>query len=126
MLISKFPGYVREGWNIKIPCIRRTNKKDPKFFGLPRFVGEESMLVNDPLFYKEQLKSRKFLRSRNMFRWQNIRNKTRWQKGVTCGVNSYAAEMLEKQNKKEASCHFCETEHKLDEWEEIREECSEE
>ena len=34
--------------------------------------------------------------------------------------------MLKKQNKKEASCHFCETEHKLDEWEEIREECSEE
>ena len=29
--------------------------------------------------------------------------------------------MLEKQNKKEASCHFCETEHKLDECEEIRE-----
>ena len=68
MLISKFPGYVREGWNIKITCIRRTNKKDPKFFGLPRFVGEESMLVNDPLFYKEQLKSRKFLGSRNTFR----------------------------------------------------------
>ena len=69
MLISKFPGYVREGWNIKIPSIRRTNKKDPKLFDLPRFVGDESMLVNDPLFYKEQLKSRKFLRSRNMFRW---------------------------------------------------------
>ena len=29
--------------------------------------------------------------------------------------------MLEKQNKKEASCHFCKTEHKLDECEEIRE-----
>ena len=48
-LISKFPGYVRERWN------RRTHKKDHKLFDLPRFVEEESILVNDPLFSKEEV-----------------------------------------------------------------------
>ena len=55
MLISKFPGYVRERWNRKVPSIKRTHKRDPKF-DLLTFVKEESMLVNDPLFFKNGVK----------------------------------------------------------------------
>ena len=53
LLISKFPGYVRERWNIKVLSIRRTQKRDPKLFDLLRFVEEESRLANGPLFSKE-------------------------------------------------------------------------
>ena len=56
MLISKFPGYVRERWNRKVLSIKRTHKRDPKLFDLLRFVKEESMLVNDPLFFKNGVK----------------------------------------------------------------------
>ena len=56
MLTSKFPGYVRERWNRKVLSIRRTHKRDPKLFDLLRFVEEQSMLVNDPLFSKERVK----------------------------------------------------------------------
>ena len=33
-----------------------TYKRDPRLFDLVRFVEEESMLVNDPLFSKEGVK----------------------------------------------------------------------
>ena len=56
MLIYKFPGCVRERWNRKVLFIRRTHKRDPKLFDLLRFVEEESMLVNDPLFSTEGVK----------------------------------------------------------------------
>ena len=53
MLISKGPGYVRGIWNIRLLSIRTTQKKDPRLFGLLRFLEEENMLVNEPLFSKE-------------------------------------------------------------------------
>ena len=53
MLISKVSGYVRGIWNIRLLCIRRTQKKDPRLFGSLRFLEEENMLVNEPLFSKE-------------------------------------------------------------------------
>ena len=53
ILISKFPCYLSERWNRKVLSIRRNHNRDPKLFDLLRFVEEESMLVNDPLFSKE-------------------------------------------------------------------------
>ena len=120
VLISKLPGYVRERWNRKVLSIRRTHKRNPKLFDLPRFVEEESMLVNDPLFSKERVKF--FAETGSGGRRLETRPGGRREKDFKKGkhsVNSHATGMLEIENKKEASCQFCEGAHKLDECEEI-------
>ena len=118
VLISKLPGYVRERWNRKVLSIRRTHERDPKLFDLPIFVEEESMPVNDPLFSKEGIKF--FAETGSGGRRSETRPGSRredFKKGKH-SVNSYATGMLEKENTKEASCHFCEGAHKLEECEE--------
>ena len=76
MLTSKFPGYVRERWNRKVLSIRRTHKRDPKLFDLLRFVEEQSMLVNDPLFSKERVK---FFAVKEHISWMKVRKLSRKQ-----------------------------------------------
>ena len=118
MLTSKFPGYVRERWNRKVLSIRRTHKRDPKLFDLLRFVEEQSMLVNDPLFSKERVK---FFAETGSGGWNQKQDQVVEGRRILekeNSVNSYATGMLEKENKK-ASCQFCEGAHKLDEGEEI-------
>ena len=120
MLISKFPDYGGERWNRKVLSIRRTHKRDPKLFDLLRFMEEESMLVNDPLFAREGVKfsaetgsdGRRTEASPCGRREKNFKKRND-------SVNSYAIGMSEKESKKEGSCHFCEGAHKLDECEEI-------
>ena len=56
ILISEFPGYIREIWNRNVLSIRRTHNRDPKLFDLIRFVEGESMLVKNPQFSKEGVK----------------------------------------------------------------------
>ena len=113
MLIFKFSGYVRERCNRNFLSIRRTHRSDPKLFDLPRFVEEESMLVNDPLFSKEGVKF--FAERGSDGRRTETRPGGRREKNFKKrkdSVNSYATGMLEKENKKEALCHFCEGIHK--------------
>ena len=39
--------------HVRLPSVRRTQKKDTRLFGLLRFLEEENMLVNEPQFSKE-------------------------------------------------------------------------
>ena len=89
-------------------------------FDLLRFVEEENMLVNDPLFSKEGVNFFAGTGSggRRTETSPGSRRENNFKKG-NHSVNSYATGMSEKENKKEASCHFCEGAHKLDECEEI-------
>ena len=119
-LISKFSGYVRERWNRKVLSVRRTCKRDPKLFDLLRFVEEEIMLFNNPLFSKEGVNffAETGSGGRQTETIPGSRRRRNSKKG-NHSVNSYAKGMSEKENKKEASCHICEGAHKLDECEEI-------
>ena len=39
--------------HVRLPSVKRTQKKDTRLFGLLRFLEEENMLVNEPQFSKE-------------------------------------------------------------------------
>ena len=110
---SKFPGYVSEKWNRQILSISKTHKRDPELFDLLGFVEEESMLVNDPIFFKEVVKL--FVQTGSGGRRSETssggRREVKFKKGKH-SVNSYAIGMSEKEKKKEVSCHFCEGVHK--------------
>ena len=127
MLIYKFPSYVRERWNRKVLSIRRTHKRDPKLFDLLRFVEEESMLVNDPLFSTEGVKffAETGSGGRRIETSPGSRREKNFKKGKYSS-NSYATGISEKENRKAASCHFCEGAHKLDDCEETIKETVEE
>ena len=73
------------------------------------------MLVNDPQFSKDGVKF--FAETGSGGRRSETRPGGRREKNFKKGkhsVTSYATRMLEKENKKETSCHFCKRAHKLD------------
>ena len=55
MLISKLPGVLMDRWNRKVQNIRRRESREPDLIDFVRFVEEETLLMNDPLFSREAL-----------------------------------------------------------------------
>ena len=53
MLISKLPGVLMDRWNRKVQNIRRRESREPDLIDFVRFVKEEILLMNDPLFSRE-------------------------------------------------------------------------
>ena len=49
MLISKLPGGIMERWNRKVLNIRRCQVREPTLNDMTDFIGEETILMNDPL-----------------------------------------------------------------------------
>ena len=55
LVLSKFPGNLREKWNRTVLNIRRRHLREPDFADLIHFVDDEATLANDPLFSKDAL-----------------------------------------------------------------------
>ena len=53
MLISKLPGVLMDRWNRKVQNIRQRESREPDLIDFVRFVEEETLLMNDPLFLRE-------------------------------------------------------------------------
>ena len=55
MLTANLPGGLMERWNRKVQAIRKRHLCEPNLQDLIKFVEEETVLVNDPLFSREAL-----------------------------------------------------------------------
>ena len=55
MLISKLPTYLQDRWNRKVCKLRRSDERESELVDLIEMVDEETILVNDPLFYREAI-----------------------------------------------------------------------
>ena len=55
MLITKLPGRLIDRWNRNIQAIRKGHLREPDLQDLIKFVEEETVLINDPLFSRETL-----------------------------------------------------------------------
>ena len=55
MLIAKLPGGLMDRWNRKVQAIRKGHLCEPDLQDLIKFVEEETVLMNDPLFSREAL-----------------------------------------------------------------------
>ena len=55
MLIAKLPGGLMDRWNRKVQAIRKWHLREPDLQDLIKFVEEETVLMNDPLFSREAL-----------------------------------------------------------------------
>ena len=55
MLIAKLPGGLMDRWNKKVQVIRKKHLCEPDLQDLMKFVEEETVLMNDPLFSREAL-----------------------------------------------------------------------
>ena len=55
-LVLKLPGNPRDSWNRKIFMLRKHQQLEPEVSDLIKFVEEEMVLVNDPMFSREALK----------------------------------------------------------------------
>ena len=53
MLLSKLPGGARDKWSRRVLLIRRNQKRDPELADFIKFVNDENMIVNDPVFSRE-------------------------------------------------------------------------
>ena len=55
MLIAKLPGGLIDRWNRNVQVIRKGHLREPDLQDLIKFVEEETVLINDPLFSRETL-----------------------------------------------------------------------
>ena len=55
IMISKLPGRIMKRWNRSIPKIRRHQHREPNLKDITEFVEDETILINDPLFFSEAL-----------------------------------------------------------------------
>ena len=55
LLIAKLPGGLMDRWNRKVQAIRKGHLSEPDLQDLIKFVEEETVLMNDPLFSRETL-----------------------------------------------------------------------
>ena len=55
MLIAKLPGGLIDRWNRNVQVIREGHLREPDLQDLIKFVEEETVLINDPLFSRETL-----------------------------------------------------------------------
>ena len=55
MLLAKLPGGLMDRWNKKVQVIRKRHLCEPDLQDLIKFVEEETVLMNDPLFSRETL-----------------------------------------------------------------------
>ena len=53
ILVSKFPGRLRDSWNRKVQVVRRTLQREPCLADISSFVSDETTLVNDPIFSRD-------------------------------------------------------------------------
>ena len=53
ILVLKLPGGLRDRWNRTVQGIRRSYDREPCLSDFSGFVKEETILVNDPIFYKK-------------------------------------------------------------------------
>ena len=53
MLLSKLRDGARDKWSRKVLLIRRNQKRDPELADFIKFVNDENMIVNDPVFSRE-------------------------------------------------------------------------
>ena len=53
MLLSKLPGGARDKWSRKVLLIRRNQKRDLELADFIKFVNDENMIVNNPVFSRE-------------------------------------------------------------------------
>ena len=57
MLIAKLPGGLIDRWNRNVQVIREGHLREPDLQDLIKFVEEETLLMNDPLFSREDYMS---------------------------------------------------------------------
>ena len=50
VFVPKLPDGVSDRWNREVQGIRRIHDKEPRLSDFSRFVNEEIILVNDPIF----------------------------------------------------------------------------
>ena len=55
MLIAKLPGGLMDRWTRKVQAIRKRHLREPDLQDLIKFVEEETVLMNNPLFSREAL-----------------------------------------------------------------------
>ena len=78
IMISKLPGRIMKRWNRSIPKIRRHQHREPNLKDITEFVEDETVLINDPLFFSEALG--KFnTRPERHSRQQNEKKLENWQ-----------------------------------------------
>ena len=53
MLLSKLPGGTRDKWSRKVLTIRRNGNREPMMTDFIKFVEDEALMVNDPIFSKK-------------------------------------------------------------------------
>lgn len=58
MLLSKLPGGTRDKWSRRVLFIRRKQRKEPGLADFIDFVNDENLIVNDPVFCKEDVEQR--------------------------------------------------------------------
>ena len=60
MLISKLPVPLVDRWNRKVMSFRQIQRKEPKLAELIKFVEQETLLVNDPLYSRDAVKQNSY------------------------------------------------------------------
>ena len=55
MMASKFPGGLTERWKREVSKIRRHHRRQPDLEDFIMYIEEETMLMSDPLFFREAL-----------------------------------------------------------------------
>ena len=115
MLISKLPGGLMDRWNRKVQNIRRSQLREPTLQDLIKFVEEETILMNDPLFSREAIseyvqKTDKMHPRRQRLKTCYTRSDSREKKDDIKQLKSPSSDS----SKLSAKCKFCDGDHDLD------------
>ena len=104
MLLSKLPGNIRDKWVRQVMRVRRDEHKEATLRHFIKFIHNETMVVNDPLFSKETIEQ--FSETRNII-----------QGGVRKRISNFSTKASNKDVFHEFSkdiCIACGNAHKLD------------
>ena len=108
MLISKLPGGLMDRWNRTLQAIRRKQIREPDLQDLMKFIEEETILMNDSLFFGEALHEyTKGPEKQNQRRLKQMKNcfvKVDKKKDV-CDSSGLKSSL---------KCQFCDANHDLD------------
>ena len=101
LMIAKFPRHIRDGWNRQVLAIRKRMCREPSLADLIGFVEEETLLVDDPLFFNNTVEQ--YLDRTN--------------KSSNRGTTKYSVTLTEERNnlkQVQSRCPMCQKFHDLD------------
>lgn len=100
MLLSKLPGNARDKWSRNILTTHRRHKREPDLSDFIHFVNDETVIVSDPIFSKEEVEQ---------YMDKKINNRR-------SRLSSFAEKYNDKVHveEKSADCTYCSEDHKMD------------